>query len=173
MNLGSIGALGALQQSGGLDLSTVETSYPRIQSPSIGNFLVKESVIEYAKTNQQEDQSKPVWVLKLETLFPATSTEGKPLEPGFKATKRILLYTTPPNPEKKSEGRTTDMVLRDVSEALDGLFGEKFRKAADLNTLDLSVAKDQHVQFKISVRPEANGFAEQNEFRFVRKADPQ
>lgn len=93
-----------------IPLEGVDTSMPLLPEADY-DFQIVESI---PKINKRQDGYN--WNLKLSLLSPATSTEGKPINPGFPIFHTVALQAAPD--AKDAEG-----FKRGLGEAIDAIFG--------------------------------------------------
>lgn len=158
-----LGAFGALQQSGDLDLTSVNTERPVIA----GGSLVKFRIADSKAAPGAKDPNKVNWVLTLETLEPTIGTKEQQIPAGFKITTYTGLSAT--------EKRTTDMIVADVVRNLDAIYGKAVSRTIKLNEFDLASVIGGEVVAKVSVDPEKENKdtgetqPEQNRLRLLEK----
>lgn len=161
--------LGQLSNFADLDLSTVSTDYPILES-GIYPWNIGKASYEISK-----DKKSEMMVLELHTVAPAKDKHGKEVPAGYKLTHRIGLtpsYKLDANgqPIVDQPVRTPEMIMRDVASMLDGVFGEAARKTINLQAFDINSLVNQQIMGRTSISPEKDGYPEQTRLsRFVKK----
>ena len=122
-----------------MDLNSVDTSLPIIQdSDTIQEVQVAECTVGTSKSNL------PMLKLRLDTIAPTTSTEGKPLGPGIPVFETLMLQ-----PSGKSDW---GMVTRNVGAVVQGLLGRPVQWG-DFVANAATLLQGQTGRVKIGVEP--------------------
>lgn len=164
-----LSGLSALAGVSGLDLSTVSTDYPILQ-PGIVPFLIQKAYYDKSKPKQVTDPTtgethnhvSELIMLELVTTQPVNDKSGQPVGPGYKLTHRLAL-----TPTDKMDVR---MILGNVAQLLEAVFGEEERKKIDLGSFDVAMLTNQPVLVRVATAPEKDGYPEKTQVsRFVKK----
>lgn len=149
--------LANLASASGLDLTTVSTEYP-ILEPGVYPFNIVKAYYDRTK-----DKKGELLVVELVTTQPVNDKSGQPVGPGYKQTHRISL-----TPTEKMDAK---MILQNVAQLLEGVFGEE-RKKIDLGNFDIAMLVNQSVLCRVATQPERDGFPESTRIqRFVKKSE--
>lgn len=164
-----LSGLSALAGVSGLDLSTVSTDYPILQ-PGVYPFNIQKAYYDKSKPVQVTDPStgeshehvSELIKLELVTTQPVNDKNGQPVGPGYKLNKSIAL-----TPTDKMDVR---MILGNVAQLLEAVFGEEERKKIDLGSFDVAMLTNQPVLVRVATAPEKDGYPEKTQVsRFVKK----
>lgn len=157
--------LGSLSNFENLDLTTVSTDYPVLESG------IREFLIANVKNELTKDKLGEMLVLDLKTTQVARDKHGKDVPAGYKITHRIGL--TPTFDKSTGEAkRTADNIVKDIAVLLEAVYGEEGRKAIlpNIGTFDTANLVNQHIMCKTSIDPEKDGYPEQTRVqRFIKK----
>lgn len=163
--------LGALANFENLDLTTVSTDYPVLES-GINTFTIVN-----AKNELTKDKTGEMLVLELRLDHPSRDKHGKEVPAGYKHTHRIGLTPTfepDPNgqPDYSKPKRTPDNIVGDVAVLLEAIYGEEGRKSIlpNIGNFDMANLVNQKVTVRTAIAPEKNGYPESTKIqRFIKK----